>query len=81
MGLKLKSPKELRELGVLLAFLKQPQPPASFKETLSMLPLAKRIFAISPQTVSKAAFMKSSLTNQISIYCRSKDVGLMIFRL
>ncbi|EER22793.1 MULTISPECIES: UbiD family decarboxylase [spotted fever group] len=56
MGLKLKSPKELRELGVLLAFLKQPQPPASFKETLSMLPLAKRIFAMSPKTVSKAAF-------------------------
>ncbi|BDU59908.1 hypothetical protein FLA4_03180 [Candidatus Rickettsia kotlanii] len=55
MGLKLKSPKELRELGVLLAFLKQPQPPASFKETLSMLPLAKCIFAMSPKTVSKAA--------------------------
>lgn len=55
MGLKLQNIQELRELGVLLAFLKQPQPPSSFKETLSMLPLAKRIFAMSPQTVSKAA--------------------------
>ncbi len=55
MGLKLQNIQELRELGVLLAFLKQPQPPSSFKETLSMLPLAKRIFAMSPKTVSKAA--------------------------
>ncbi|MCZ6902603.1 MAG: UbiD family decarboxylase [Rickettsia endosymbiont of Ixodes persulcatus] len=55
MGLKLQNVEELRELGVLLAFLKQPQPPASFKETLSMLPLAKRIFAMSPKTISKAA--------------------------
>lgn len=55
MGLKLQNIQELRELGVLLAFLKQPQPPSSFKETLSMLPLAKRIFAMSPKTVLKAA--------------------------
>ncbi|MGX6959759.1 MAG: UbiD family decarboxylase [Rickettsia endosymbiont of Pentastiridius leporinus] len=55
MGLNLKPPKELRELGQLLAFLKQPHPPSSFKETLSMLPLAKRIFAMSPKTVTKAA--------------------------
>ncbi|MGI4752833.1 MAG: UbiD family decarboxylase [Janthinobacterium lividum] len=54
MGLKLQNIQELRGLGVLLAFLKQPQPPSSFKETLSMLPLAKRIFAMSPKTVSKA---------------------------
>ncbi|ABV73968.1 UbiD family decarboxylase [Rickettsia canadensis str. McKiel] len=55
MGLKLQNIEELRELGVLVAFLKQPQPPASFKETLSMLPLAKRIFAMSPKTISKAS--------------------------
>lgn len=55
MGLKLQYIQELRELGVLLAFLKQPQPPSSFKEILSMLPLAKRIFAMSPKTVSNAA--------------------------
>ena len=55
MGLNLQNIQELRELGHLLAFLKQPQPPSSFKETLSMLPLAKRIFAMSPKNVSKAA--------------------------
>ncbi len=54
MGLKLNSPAELREFGKLLAFLKQPEPPVSLKETFSMLPLAKRIFAMSPKTVSKA---------------------------
>lgn len=54
IGLKLQNIQELRELGVLLAFLKQPQPPSSFKDTLSMLPLVKRIFAMSPKDVSKA---------------------------
>ncbi|XVN41784.1 MAG: UbiD family decarboxylase [Rickettsia endosymbiont of Argas persicus] len=54
-GLNLKSPEELRELGTLLAFLKHPQPPSSFKEILEALPLAKRIFAMSPKTVSSAA--------------------------
>ncbi|AGJ02928.1 UbiD family decarboxylase [Rickettsia prowazekii] len=55
IGLNLKSPAELRELGALLAFLKQPQIPESFKETLSILPLAKRIFSMSPKTIAKGA--------------------------
>ncbi|AAU04264.1 UbiD family decarboxylase [Rickettsia typhi] len=53
IGLNLKSQTELRELGALLAFLKQPQIPESFKETLSILSLAKRIFSMSPRTISK----------------------------
>lgn len=54
MGLGLKNKDELRELGNLLAFLKQPQPPSSLKETFSMLPLAKRVWSMSPKIVSKA---------------------------
>ena len=55
MALGLSSKTELRELGKLLAFLKNPEPPASIKETFSMLPLAKRIISMSPKNVKKAA--------------------------
>ncbi|WP_395477092.1 UbiD family decarboxylase [Rickettsia endosymbiont of Pantilius tunicatus] len=83
MGLKLQNIQELRELGVLLAFLKQPQPPSSFKETLSMLPLAKRIFAMLPKDVSKAAcheiiINKPDLSILPTQKCWSLDVSPLI---
>ena len=53
-ALGLKSPSELREFGKLLAFLKNPEPPSSIKETFSMLPIAKRILSMSPKNVKKA---------------------------
>jgi 4-hydroxy-3-polyprenylbenzoate decarboxylase len=49
-----RKPEELREVGETLAFLKQPEPPASIREALSMLPLAKTVMAMKPKTVSKA---------------------------
>lgn len=55
IGLGLKSKDDLREFGKLLAFFKAPEPPSSLKETFSMLPLAKRVFAMSPKTVGRAA--------------------------
>ena len=35
--------QELREVGQLLAFLRQPTPPAGIKEAWEMLPLAKKL--------------------------------------
>ncbi|WP_430472999.1 UbiD family decarboxylase [Thalassospira lucentensis] len=49
-----RKPEELREVGETLAFLKQPEPPASLREAFSMLPLAKTVMAMKPKTVSKA---------------------------
>src|SRR4051812_35183067 len=40
MALGLASSKELREFGKLLAFLKNPEPPSSLKETFSMFKMA-----------------------------------------
>lgn len=54
LGLGLKNIEELRKLGELLAFLKAPELPSSFKETFAMWPLAKRILAMSPKILSKA---------------------------
>ncbi|WP_367363677.1 UbiD family decarboxylase [Candidatus Tisiphia endosymbiont of Nedyus quadrimaculatus] len=54
LGLGLKNTEELKKFGELLAFLKAPELPSSFKETFAMWPLAKRILAMSPKILSKA---------------------------
>lgn len=82
-ALGLKSPNELRDLGKLLAFLKNPEPPASIFETFSMLPLAKRIISMSPKTIKKAACQEVVLTKpDLDILpiqkCWPKDVSSLI---
>ncbi len=45
---------ELREVGEILAFLRQPTPPKGLKGALDMLPLAKTVMSMRPNTVKKA---------------------------
>ncbi|MEI9885146.1 MAG: UbiD family decarboxylase [Rhizomicrobium sp.] len=47
--------KELREVGEVMATLRQPQPPRSFGEAFELLPLAKTLLAMKPKSVSRAA--------------------------
>jgi 4-hydroxy-3-polyprenylbenzoate decarboxylase len=47
-----RTPDRLREVGETLAFLRQPQPPESFRETIDMLPLVKSVLAMKPKTVA-----------------------------
>src|SRR6478736_2810308 len=47
--------KSLREVGELLATLRQPEPPRSFGEAFELLPLAKTVMAMKPRTVSRGA--------------------------
>ncbi|MGI4776255.1 MAG: UbiD family decarboxylase domain-containing protein, partial [Janthinobacterium lividum] len=54
IGLGLQSKEELRDLGELLAFLRQPKLPRSVGEAFSVLSHFKRILAMSPKKVSKA---------------------------
>ncbi|MBV34102.1 4-hydroxy-3-polyprenylbenzoate decarboxylase [Kangiella spongicola] len=46
--------KELRELGELLAFLKEPTPPSGFKDAWQQLPVFKKVMNMSPKQVKKA---------------------------
>jgi 4-hydroxy-3-polyprenylbenzoate decarboxylase len=46
--------KSLREVGELLATLRQPQPPRSFGEAFDLLPLAKTVLAMKPKSVTRA---------------------------
>ena len=47
------SAMDLREVGELLAQLRQPEPPRSLREAASLLPLVKTVLAMKPKTVSK----------------------------
>jgi 4-hydroxy-3-polyprenylbenzoate decarboxylase len=44
----------LRELGVLLATLKEPEPPKGWKDAWDKLPLLKQVLAMAPRVVSSA---------------------------
>ncbi|MCH7888979.1 MAG: UbiD family decarboxylase [Proteobacteria bacterium] len=49
-----REPRELREVGETLAFLRQPEPPGGWREALDMLPLLRTVMAMKPKTVSSA---------------------------
>jgi 4-hydroxy-3-polyprenylbenzoate decarboxylase len=49
-----KTAAELREVGELLAFLRQPEPPRGFRDAMEMLPVARSVLSMRPQTVRKA---------------------------
>ncbi|MDJ0881710.1 MAG: 4-hydroxy-3-polyprenylbenzoate decarboxylase [Gammaproteobacteria bacterium] len=43
----------LRDIGKLLAFLKEPEPPKGFKDAMKTLPLYRKILDMSPKVVKK----------------------------
>ncbi|MCU0563899.1 MAG: UbiD family decarboxylase, partial [Desulfobacterales bacterium] len=48
-----REPSQLREVGELLAFLRQPEPPGGWREALDMLPLLKTVVAMKPRTTAR----------------------------
>ncbi|MEE2996417.1 MAG: UbiD family decarboxylase [Pseudomonadota bacterium] len=59
-----KSPGELREFGEQLAFLRQPEPPGGWRETMEMLPLLKTVMAMKPKTIGNAPCQEVVLTGK-----------------
>jgi 4-hydroxy-3-polyprenylbenzoate decarboxylase len=59
-----KTAADLREVGELLAFLRQPEPPRGFKDAMELLPLAKTVMAMRPNTVKKAPCQEVVLTGK-----------------
>ena len=54
MGMGESSVEALREVGKLLAFLKEPEPPKGLKDAWSKLPIFKKILSLSAKEVKKA---------------------------
>ena len=57
-----REPRQLREVGETLAFLKQPEPPGGWREALDMLPLLRTVMAMKPKTVGAAPCQEVVLT-------------------
>ena len=55
LGMGQESVAGLRELGVLLAQLREPEPPKGLKDAWDKLPLLRQIFGMTPRIVSAAA--------------------------
>ncbi len=55
MGMGEESVEALREVGKLLAYLKEPEPPKGMKDAWQKLPIFKQVLNMSPNIVKKAA--------------------------
>ena len=54
LGMGEESVTALREVGKLLAMLKEPEPPKGFKDAWEKLPMLKQVLNMAPKTVSSA---------------------------
>lgn len=54
MGMGQESVEALREVGELLAFLKEPEPPKGFRDAWEKLPIFKQVMSMGPKTVRSA---------------------------
>ena len=53
---------QLREVGEMLAFLRQPEPPGGLREAVELFPLLKTVMAMRPKTVGRAPAQEVVLT-------------------
>lgn len=53
-GMGAESTSELHEIGKLLAFLKEPDPPKGLKDAWEKLPIFRKVMAMAPKKVSRA---------------------------
>ncbi|WP_136247346.1 4-hydroxy-3-polyprenylbenzoate decarboxylase [Halomonas borealis] len=54
MGMGQDSVASLREVGELLAFLKEPEPPKGFRDALDKLPVYKQVMSMGPKRLKRA---------------------------
>jgi 4-hydroxy-3-polyprenylbenzoate decarboxylase len=55
LGMGQESVEALREVGKLLAYLKEPEPPKGLRDAWDKLPILKQVLNMAPKTVSSAA--------------------------
>jgi len=58
LGMGEEDVSQLREIGKLLAFLKEPEPPKGFKAAMKTLPIYRKVLDMSPKIVQRAACQK-----------------------
>jgi len=83
MGMGASSVSALREIGKLLAFLKEPDPPKGLKDAWEKLPLFKQVLNMPPKMVSKPVCQqiihtKPDLSNFPIQTCWPEDIAPLI---
>jgi len=58
LGMGRDSADELRDIGELLAYLKEPEPPKGFKDAWEKFPVLKQVMHMQPKCVKKAAWQE-----------------------
>jgi len=61
-GMGAESVEELREIGKLLAFLKEPDPPRGMKDAWQKLPIFRKVFDMAPRVLKNAPCQEQVLT-------------------
>jgi 4-hydroxy-3-polyprenylbenzoate decarboxylase len=64
MGMGEESVKALKEVGELLAFLKEPEPPKGMKDAWEKLPIFKQVLNMAPKIITKADSQKNSIEKE-----------------
>ncbi len=64
LGMGEESTEALREVGKLLAFLKEPEPPKGMKEAWSTLPVFKKVLDMAPKKVKRPACQEEILEGE-----------------
>jgi len=62
MGMGANSLADLREIGKLLAYLKEPEPPKGLKDAWSKAPLLKKVLSMAPKTLRSGPCQENILT-------------------
>ncbi len=62
MGMGAESVEALRDIGKLLAMLKEPEPPKGMKDAWEKLPIFKQVLNMSPKVIKKAPCQAEQLT-------------------
>lgn len=85
LGMGATSTKALRDIGILLASLKEPEPPKGIRDAWDKLPLFKQVLNMAPKMVSNAACQEVVLEgaavdlSQLPIQtCWPEDAGPLI---
>jgi len=64
LGMGRESVDELRQLGELLAYLKEPDPPKGLKDVWNKLPILKKVLHMAPRVVRKAPWQEMTWTGE-----------------
>ena len=68
MGMGEDDSKALREIGKLLAMLKEPEPPTGLKDAWQKIPLYKQVLSMAPKIVQKAPCQRQGVSgNEVDL--------------